>query len=46
MIFVSIVAVALSGAPAAGAEGFKPIFDGKSLAGWDGNPDHWRVEDG
>lgn len=26
--------------------GFKAIFDGKSLAGWDGNPDLWRVEDG
>ncbi|HVR73173.1 MAG TPA: family 16 glycoside hydrolase [Planctomycetota bacterium] len=27
-------------------EGFKPIFNGKDLAGWDGNPDLWRVEDG
>jgi type 1 glutamine amidotransferase len=27
-------------------DGFKPIFDGKSLEGWDGNPDFWRVEDG
>ena len=27
-------------------EGFKPIFDGKALSGWDGNPDFWRVEDG
>jgi len=26
--------------------GFKSIFDGKSLAGWDGDPDFWRVEDG
>jgi hypothetical protein len=26
--------------------GFTPIFDGKSLAGWEGNPDYWRVEDG
>ena len=24
--------------------GFKPIFDGKSLAGWEGNPKYWRVE--
>jgi hypothetical protein len=30
----------------AGEDGFKPIFDGKSLAGWDGNPKLWRVEDG
>jgi type 1 glutamine amidotransferase len=23
-----------------------PIFDGQSLAGWEGNPEFWRVEDG
>jgi type 1 glutamine amidotransferase len=27
-------------------DGFKPIFDGKSLEGWDGNPKFWRVEEG
>ncbi len=27
-------------------EGFEPIFDGRSLDGWDGNPKFWRVEDG
>jgi hypothetical protein len=26
--------------------GFQPIFDGRTLAGWDGNPAYWRVEDG
>ncbi len=26
--------------------GFKAIFDGKSLAGWDGDPKFWRVEGG
>jgi hypothetical protein len=26
--------------------GFQPIFDGKSLAGWDGDPAFWRVENG
>jgi hypothetical protein len=26
--------------------GFRPIFDGRSLAGWDGDPKYWRVEDG
>ena len=26
--------------------GFQPIFDGKSMNGWDGDPDFWRVEDG
>lgn len=28
------------------AAGFRPIFDGKSLAGWDGDPKHWRTEGG
>jgi hypothetical protein len=27
-------------------EGFESMFDGKSLAGWDGNPRYWRVDDG
>lgn len=26
--------------------GFKPIFNGKDLDGWDGNPKFWRVDDG
>jgi hypothetical protein len=26
--------------------GFQPIFDGKSLKGWDGDPGFWRVETG
>jgi len=26
--------------------GFVQIFDGKSLAGWEGDPQYWRVEDG
>jgi hypothetical protein len=26
--------------------GFTPIFDGKTLEGWDGDPKYWRVEDG
>ena len=31
---------------AAAQDGFAPIFDGKTLDGWDGDPDHWKVEDG
>lgn len=27
-------------------DGFVPIFNGKNLDGWDGNPDIWSVEDG
>lgn len=26
--------------------GFIPLFDGKTLNGWDGDPTFWRVEDG
>src|SRR5205814_1281297 len=26
--------------------GFESIFDGKTLKGWDGDPQFWRVEDG
>lgn len=26
--------------------GFKSIFDGKSLSGWEGDPAYWRVQDG
>lgn len=26
--------------------GFQPIFDGKTLTGWDGDPSFWRVENG
>jgi hypothetical protein len=26
--------------------GYVPLFDGKTLKGWDGNPKFWRVEDG
>ena len=28
------------------AAGFTPIFDGKTLNGWDGDPRYWRVENG
>ncbi len=42
--------VALSAALLMGSvfaeEGFEPLFDGKSLEGWDGNPAFWSVRDG
>ncbi len=41
-----LVGLCRSAAVAADDEGFRPIFDGKTLAGWDGNPKLWRVEDG
>ena len=28
------------------AQSFSPIFDGKTLSGWDGDPAYWRVENG
>jgi hypothetical protein len=34
-------------APLSGDEpGFKPIFDGKTLTDWEGDPKYWRVADG
>ena len=35
-----------TGAAAHDAAGFKAIFDGQSLRGWDGDESFWRVEDG
>jgi type 1 glutamine amidotransferase len=34
------------GAAADPEDGFKPIFNGKDLAGWDGDPQFWSVQDG
>lgn len=40
--------IALLAAASASAEeqGFKPLFDGKTLHGWDGDPRLWSVRDG
>jgi len=43
---LGLVAMAPAVAVAADEEAFKPIFDGKTLEGWDGNPKFWRVEEG
>ncbi|MGI9074021.1 MAG: 3-keto-disaccharide hydrolase [Bryobacteraceae bacterium] len=32
--------------PALEETGFRSIFDGNSLGGWDGNPEFWSVKDG
>jgi hypothetical protein len=32
--------------PAAEDSGYEMMFDGKSLAGWEGDPKYWRVEGG
>ncbi|MFT5467211.1 MAG: putative heme-binding domain-containing protein [Verrucomicrobiales bacterium] len=34
------------GALAGAEDGFTPLFNGKTLEGWDGNPELWSVEDG
>lgn len=31
---------------ATSGQSFTPIFDGKSLSGWDGDPAYWKVENG
>ena len=41
-----IVLFTLCGFAAADDGGFKPIFDGKTLDNWDGNPKFWSVKDG
>src|SRR5262245_23914509 len=45
LVVVSLAICTWSAARADDA-GFKPIFDGKSLEGWDGNPKFWSVVDG
>jgi hypothetical protein len=43
----AVFALALSAQVAPLEEsGFQAIFDGKSLAGWDGDPGFWKVENG
>ena len=43
----SLLLVLVSSASLSAADdGFKPLFDGKTLAGWEGDEDTFRVEDG
>jgi len=43
---VLLLALVGGGAARAEAPGFEPLFDGRSFAGWNGDFDVWRVEDG
>ncbi len=44
---VSLIVVVMPALPAASRAEPKPLFDGKTLAGWEGETDKtWRVEDG
>jgi type 1 glutamine amidotransferase len=48
-VLALLAACAALPAPARAAgdeQGFRPIFDGKTLDGWDGNPKFWSVQDG
>ena len=42
--FILISLLAFSAVSA--QDGFKPLFNGKDLTGWDGNPELWKVEGG
>lgn len=45
--FLVAVAAGLAVPAASGAEeGFEPLFNGKDLTGWEGDPFLWKVEDG
>ena len=47
MLAAPLLLAAALAAPADGVEdGFVPIFDGETLAGWSGRDDLWTVEDG
>jgi TolB protein len=41
-----LLPAATAGAQDAGDGARHPLFDGKTLDGWEGNPDYFRVEDG
>jgi hypothetical protein len=40
------LALAIAGCLAAAEPGFRPLFDGATLNGWDGDPRLWTVRDG
>jgi uncharacterized protein (TIGR03067 family) len=41
--FLTLIQISLTDAA---EEGFKSLFNGKDLTGWEGNPDLWSVKDG
>ena len=42
---LGLAAFAFAGQAVAAEKGFKSIFDGKSLKGWNGDPKFWSVQD-
>ena len=45
-LFCAAFLVASRLTPAVAEDKFQPLFDGKTLTGWSGDPDLWMVEDG
>jgi len=43
---VSLLSLCVSGSAAEDPAGFKSLFNGQDLSGWDGNPKFWSVKDG
>jgi hypothetical protein len=43
---LGLLLAGLLGIGASAEEGFAPLFDGKTLDGWQGDPGFWSVEDG
>lgn len=46
LVVLVVVSCKISTTGQSKKDGFKPIFDGKTLEGWDGDPTYWRVENG
>lgn len=44
--WLALALICLVGVSSAADDGFKSLFDGKTLAGWKGDPSLWSVEDG
>lgn len=44
--FLSLMFISSPSTHAQDDDGFVPLFDGKTLDNWDGNPKFWSVEDG
>lgn len=44
-VAAAAIMVALTAVAAADEPGFVPLFNGKDLSGWDGNPDFWSVRE-
>ena len=45
-IGMALLCLAVAGSAAETETGFKPIFNGKDLRGWDGDMKFWSVKDG